>query len=601
MAVNESESGHDSDLVIGHLNIRGQTKFSKSKQKMIEETLKHQKLDILHIQEVNIEDNSFEECDFLQDQFQILRNNAQNGYGVCSLVRRDLSISNIRALPGGRLISFDIGRTRIGNVYLPSGSEARSEREEFCGKTIPELFMGSEHGCLGGDWNSITSSIDTTGNAEQKICKNLSKLSATFRWTECFRHLHPKEKIFSHVYRRQGAGGLQEGASRLDRAYVWGKVETVDASYIPVAYSDHWLHRVKVKMPEKPRDQSTKFRPYFKIKPEMAKSEEFKSMVEQVINVWLPAKEVMDILEWWDLLKADIREGAKWLEKEKSKARNSRLNFLMLHQTFLAAKVAAGEFDKFDQLKITQEKIKKWFDEKSEEIFLLAGIRDAAESETVRSYHFERLTRVKRRSSILKLKNKQGVIVEGHRDCAETLTSEVKELLDSPADLDQESQEELLEMVEKVFSEEDNARLEQKLTDEEIKQSIERCNRLSSPGSDGVCYSVYHHCWKTIGPHLCDTLREVVARGQPTMSQRHSYLVFSPKTGKEGSLLTKHLRRLSMIQTDLKLLSATLAERLKKSEARTLSALQFAAGPRRITHLISKARDLLNIVKPTDK
>ena len=245
---------------------------------MIEETLKHQKLDILHIQEVNIEDNSFEECDYLQDQFQILRNNAQNGYGVCSLVRRDLSISNIRALPGGRLISFDIGRTRIGNVYLPSGSEARSEREEFCGKTIPELFMGSEHGCLGGDWNSITSSIDTTGNAEQKICKNLSKLSATFRWTECFRHLHPKEKIFSHVYRRQGAGGLQEGASRLDRAYVWGKVETVDASYIPVAYSDHWLHRVKVKMPEKARDQSTKFRPYFKIKPEMAKSEEFQSI-----------------------------------------------------------------------------------------------------------------------------------------------------------------------------------------------------------------------------------------------------------------------------------------------------------------------------------
>ena len=156
-------------------------------------------------------------------------------------------------------------------------------------------------------------------------------------------------------------------------------------------------------------------------------------------------------------------------------------------------------------------------------------------------------------------------------------------------------------MVEEVFTEEDNARLEKELTDEEIKQSLERCNRISSPGSDTISYSVYHHCWQTLGRHLGDVLREVIRRGEPSMSQRHSYLVFSPKSGKEGSLLPKDLRRLSMIQTDMKLLSASLAERLKKSEARTLSPMQYAAGPRRINHAISKARDLVNSVKSSDK
>ena len=69
----------DSVLVLGYLNIRGQTKLTKAKQLMIEDLAKKEKLDILNLQEAHIDDESFEDCEFIQSQFQIIRNNAENG------------------------------------------------------------------------------------------------------------------------------------------------------------------------------------------------------------------------------------------------------------------------------------------------------------------------------------------------------------------------------------------------------------------------------------------------------------------------------------------------------------------------------------------
>ena len=77
-------------------------------------------------------------------------------------------------------------------------------------------------------------------------------------------------------------------------------------------------------------------------------------------------------------------------------------------------------------------------------------------------------------------------------------------------ELNQESQEVMLEHVDKAFSDQDNQRLESVISDEEVRQSLGRANRLSCPGSDAICYSVYHYCWDLLGHHLSDVLREVV-------------------------------------------------------------------------------------------
>ena len=67
------------------------------------------------------------------------------------------------------------------------------------------------------------------------------------------------------------------------------------------------------------------------------------------------------------------------------------------------------------------------------------------------------------------------------------------------ASLDPKAQNELLEGVEEVFTEGDNAKLDKPITDEDVKASLLSVNRNSTPGSDGITYLVYLTCWKALG------------------------------------------------------------------------------------------------------
>ena len=67
-------------LTITYMNIRGQTGLKIEKQVQIEAFIKQYKVDILHLQEVNIDRDSFSSCDFITSNFNILQNNSINKY-----------------------------------------------------------------------------------------------------------------------------------------------------------------------------------------------------------------------------------------------------------------------------------------------------------------------------------------------------------------------------------------------------------------------------------------------------------------------------------------------------------------------------------------
>ena len=79
------------------------------------------------------------------------------------------------------------------------------------------------------------------------------------------------------------------------------------------------------------------------------------------------------------------------------------------------------------------------------------------------------------------------------------LQGEARALLDNVASLDPKAQNELLEGVEEVFTEADNAMFEKPITDKEVEASLLSANRNSAPGSDGITYLVYLTCWNALG------------------------------------------------------------------------------------------------------
>ena len=76
-----------SKLVIGFMNIQGQTRLKSDKQMQIESFLKTYNCDILNLQETNIEPDTFSKCDFILSNYNILPNNSTNMYGTSSLVK----------------------------------------------------------------------------------------------------------------------------------------------------------------------------------------------------------------------------------------------------------------------------------------------------------------------------------------------------------------------------------------------------------------------------------------------------------------------------------------------------------------------------------
>ena len=75
-------------LTISYMNIHGQTKLPTVKQLQIEDFVKFNKIDILHMQECDIDEDTFSTCNFISSNFNLTSNNSQNKLGLsCAKLR----------------------------------------------------------------------------------------------------------------------------------------------------------------------------------------------------------------------------------------------------------------------------------------------------------------------------------------------------------------------------------------------------------------------------------------------------------------------------------------------------------------------------------
>ena len=172
--------------LVATLNLRGQTKMNMIKQLQIDELVKAQKAAIIFFQESHILDQTFENCPHIKNNFQLLINNAENGYGTSALIHNSLKIENVKALPGGRILYFEINRISFCNVYLPSGTAGKAEREAILGDSLPNLLLDScKTGVIAGDWNTIDNVKDATHLATSKVSSVLQRLGRVMQCTMC--------------------------------------------------------------------------------------------------------------------------------------------------------------------------------------------------------------------------------------------------------------------------------------------------------------------------------------------------------------------------------------------------------------------------------
>ena len=83
------------------MNCHGQTKLELPKQLYIQNYLLTNNVDILLCQETRLEEQTFEQCNFIKSNFNIIKNNADNSYGTSVLVHVNLKMSDVKYDTGG--------------------------------------------------------------------------------------------------------------------------------------------------------------------------------------------------------------------------------------------------------------------------------------------------------------------------------------------------------------------------------------------------------------------------------------------------------------------------------------------------------------------
>ena len=177
------------------------------------------KLDVIFLQEVRL---SSEQINLLLGNlgFQAAVNiDSENPSkpGTAIIWKKSLPVSNVNTLVLCRAQVATLGKYMLLNIYAPSGSDKKYERNVFFGQEIFSALSLNHNPTwvVGGDFNCVLKSADIEGGLgfKQKFCPSLKDLTRTSSLADVFRSEYPRVQEFTFF--RAG-----KAPSRLDRFYL---------------------------------------------------------------------------------------------------------------------------------------------------------------------------------------------------------------------------------------------------------------------------------------------------------------------------------------------------------------------------------------------
>jgi len=219
-----------STVKIATLNINGIT--ARTRVGMLADFIRQHDFDIIFIQEVT----STEVLNFRVYNTHL--NIGASIRGTAILAKSTLQLTNITILPSGRAIAADYKGIRLINVYAPSGTARRTDREQFYTTELSYLFHdGPTDLLIGGDFNCVLHPGDTTGQFQpsRALTVMIRGLEIHDAWNQ-----NPARPTFTYY--------SPHGATRLDRFYITSDIQQkkIGIEIIPAAFTDHYAVAMRI-------------------------------------------------------------------------------------------------------------------------------------------------------------------------------------------------------------------------------------------------------------------------------------------------------------------------------------------------------------------
>ena len=501
--------------------------------------------------------------------------------GTAILAKKHLVLTDIDLLPSGRAIAAVFSGIRLINVYAPSGTTKRTEREYFFNSELPALLSAYSNPLLiGGDFNCILQPADTTGpfTTSRALAELTRGLALTDTWNQ-----NPSRPTYTHY--------SPNGATRIDRIYLTkadiGRKTGIEI--IPAAFTDHLAVVLRLALPA---FETRKPRGRWKMNPALVHDTTFRERIRTEWAKWCHHKRFYpDVIMWWERhVKKHIQRLARQEEAERSK--DHRLMEQHLYECLYdIIQGHTPETEKFQALQRYKAKIVRLHSKRRANILLDTHAHDRMETEEPSLFHVLKLRRRRADREIRKIQDSDGTIYTGHQDIARTFVKHLAHKF-GPITVDAQHLTTILRNIQPTSPTKYAEELEKPLTTDEVLSALRAGARHKAPGIDGICLEFYQENWETIKSELTQLINYMLLHKRISSHQKHGILVCLPKTKETHT--PDDFRPISLLTTEYNLLARILARRLRPILAEQLSTSQYCGVPgNSILDALANTRDVI--------
>ena len=474
------------------------------------------------------------------------------------------------------------------NVYAPNTISAR----KIFFEGLHDHFLSRGNLIVGGDFNCVGSSVDKfrSDDIHATDKKSLSSLQSDFSLIDVWRKCHPRVVSFTW----SNASNTQ--ASRLDRFLVSRSLSVASCNISPCAFSDHDFVDFDLPLDNAPRRRSE----VWKFNSSLLSDPDFKQLIINEIEARkLDVNNFSSLGDWWDDLKVRIRTLSIDFSVRKHKKSNAERSSLTKQLIRAKNALHSGDLSAAPAVKNLESALSTLISKEAEGVKIRSRAQWLEEGEKPTRFFFQLEQKRAEKNLFESLVDEAGIEKSSQSDLESILVTFYSRLF-SKDSLDMQIQTELIDDLEFSLNDLEREQCEGLFTKEELLLALQGLQTGKSPGSDGLPTEFYLAFWDSLSDSLVSVFNERFRLGILSDSQREGLLRLIHKRDERN--LAKNWRPISLLNTDYKLASKVITERLKTVMSCIVHQDQTCSVPgRSIFSNLQLVRDVLDMIDKTDE
>lgn len=560
-------------LLLHSFNVNGLRTSGK-----INAILKETRSSILCLQETRWDEGNIETAQGIWKGKIIVNNGTEKSGGVAVLIKQNCIKSSkvVHKDKVGRLLITDIQTNnntfRIINIHAPNEEKGRKEMFRGLRKWINEKTI------IVGDMNVTLTRNDIAQNNTYKNDTSrteLYNLMEEKNLADVWRLQNPEKRQFS---RRQVVMGVLK-QSRIDLCLA--APETVKiirgTSYSFNSWSDHAILECSLTYEGRAKGGGT-----WCLNAHLLTDKQYVKKIQNTIRYVKTEAEIEgNIIENWENIKGRFKKASINYSKNKNwreKLEEQNIRNKLEKELELLDKQPDRGCETYEYYKTKLNNIER---KKCRGAAIRARFKELTEGERCTAFFLGLEKQRQNKAIIDELKdiNDNNRI---HREKDEIL-QQIKEYftqLYKEGGSDREETDKILGNIDKTINKEDRVWCDSKIKVEEIKSAIDQLNNNRSPGADGLTAEFYKAFKDLLAPLLLDLYQGIQSQQETPRNFAKGIITLIYKNkGNKNEI--RNYRPISLLNTDYKILTKILANRLKIISGEIISRNQTYSIPDR--------------------